>query len=163
MSLPGHGFCAFGPYRLDTARRVLLRDGVMVPLPPKAVDVLLVLVESAGQLVEKSELLEKVWPNTFVEDGNLSVNIFTLRKALGEAEGEGDYIRTVPRRGYTFVAPVIAEPVSVVPTFPAAERPASLIPPQVMTPPAFAARSFRPLIGILLTVVVGLASLSYVA
>ena len=109
MSLHGHGFYAFGPYRLDAAKRVLLRDGDMVPLPPKAVEVLLVLVESAGQLVEKSELLARVWPDTFVEDGNLSVNIFTLRNALGGAEDEGEYIRTVPRRGYTFVADVTVE------------------------------------------------------
>src|SRR5688572_11308586 len=110
MSLPGHGFYAFGPYRLDAVKRVLLRDGVMVPLPPKAVEVLVVLVQSAGQLVEKSELLARVWPDTFVEDGNLSVNIFTLRKALGEANGEGEYIRTVPRRGYTFIAEVTTGP-----------------------------------------------------
>src|SRR5687767_10552520 len=109
MSLRGHGFYSFGPYRLDAAKRVLLRDGGMVPLPPKAVEVLLVLVESAGQLVEKSELLEKVWPDTFVEDGNLSVNIFTLRKALGAGDDEGEYIRTVPRRGYTFVAEVTTD------------------------------------------------------
>jgi DNA-binding winged helix-turn-helix (wHTH) protein/tetratricopeptide (TPR) repeat protein/TolB-like protein len=155
MSLSGHGFYAFGPYRLDTVKRVLLRDGAMVPLPPKAVDILVVLVESAGQLVEKNELIAKVWPDTFVEDGNLSVNIFTLRKALGAADGEGEYIRTVPRRGYAFVAEVKEAPT-------VAQSPAFL-PPPVETPTAARERSFRPLVGVLLTVVIGLASLSYVA
>ena len=162
MSLRGHGFYAFGPYRLDTVKRVLLRDGAMVPLPPKAVDVLVVLVESAGQLVEKSELLEKVWPDTFVEEGNLSVNIFTLRKALGDADGEGEYIRTVPRRGYTFAAPVRAEPapIAAIPVARQATDPVLAFPaPALHTRHA---RHFHPLVGILLTVVVGLASLSYV-
>lgn len=156
MSLRGHGFYAFGPYRLDTIKRVLLRDGAMVPLPPKAVDVLVVLVESAGELVEKNELLARVWPDTFVEDGNLSVNIFTLRKALGEADGEGEYIRTVPRRGYTFVAEVTAEPATIAPTS------GPLLPPPAATTQAAPVRSFRPLVGLLLAVVVGLSSLSYV-
>ena len=160
MSLRGHGFYMFGPYRLDTAKRVLLRDGVMVPLPPKAVDLLVVLVESAGELVEKRELIERVWPDTFVEDGNLSVNIFTLRKALGAADGEGEYIRTVPRRGYTFVAEVTEEPSAVA----SAEAEVSIPPlpaPEAQTT-ARSARFYRTLVGILLTVVVGLSSLSYV-
>src|SRR5688572_11745997 len=155
MSLRNHGFYAFGPYRLDTVKRVLLRDGAMVPLPPKAVDLLVVLVESAGELVEKRELIERVWPDTFVEEGNLSVNIFTLRKALGAADGEGEYIRTIPRRGYTFVAEVTEDPSGVAAA--AAEVPASLVPPP---PPN--GRSYRTLVGILLTIVVGLSSLSYV-
>lgn len=154
MSLSGHGFYTFGPYRLDAVKRVLLRDGAMVPLPPKAVDVLLVLVESAGQLVEKSELLARVWPDTFVEDGNLSVNIFTLRKALGDSDDEDEFIRTVPRRGYVFVADVTTDRAPVTP-------PTS--PPSFPTsPPAARDRSMRPIVGILLTVVVGLLTLSYV-
>jgi adenylate cyclase len=163
MSLRGRGFYAFGPYRLDSVKRVLLRDGVMVPLPPKAVDLLVVLVESAGELVEKRELLERVWPDTFVEDGNLSVNIFTLRKALGAADDEGEYIRTVPRRGYTFVAEVTEEPAAVAPV--EAGVPTSFVPPSpardARTQPG-KERAFRPLVGILLTIVVGLSSLSYV-
>jgi adenylate cyclase len=163
MSLRGHDFYAFGPYRLDAGKRVLLRDGEMVALPPKAVDVLVVLVESAGQLVEKGELLAKVWPDTFVEDGNLSVNIFTLRKVLGEADGEGEYIRTVPRRGYTFVAPVTVEPTPSPRTASEPVPPPLTIQAAVAAPPATRSRTFHPLVGVLLTIIVGLSSLSYVA
>ena len=164
MSLPGHGLYDFGPYRLDAVKRVLLREGAMVPLPPKAVEVLLVLVESAGQLVEKSELLARVWPDTFVEEGNLAVNIFTLRKALGAADDEGEYIRTVPRRGYTFVAEVTTGAVQVPA---AASVPAQVAqtpsPPPAHTLPAVRrARPISPMAGALLAVVLGLLTLSYV-
>jgi tetratricopeptide (TPR) repeat protein/TolB-like protein len=123
--------------------------------------VLVVLVESAGRLVEKNELIARVWPNTFVEDGNLSVNIFTLRKALGAAEGEGEYIRTVPRRGYTFVAEVTTEPDADVADRVAGDIPPPSLPRPVPAPSAARSRSFSPLVGILLTVVVALSSLSY--
>src|SRR5215510_15354275 len=93
----------FGPYRLDTAERVLLRGGQPVALAPKAFDVLLVLVESSGHIVEKDELMNRVWANSFVEEGNLKVTVSVLRKALEEG---GQYIETVPRRGYRFVASV---------------------------------------------------------
>ena len=168
MSLPGHGFYAFGPFRLDAAKRVLLREGDMVPLPPKAVDVLLVLVESAGQLVEKSELLARVWPDTFVEEGNLSVNIFTLRKALGgddDKDDEDEYIKTVPKRGYVFVAGVKEEPATVPHSpflVPRSSPDVPPIPPRLARSEAGSSRSFRTLAGVLLTLVVGLSSLSYV-
>ncbi len=100
----------FGPFRLNAADRLLLRDGQPVPLTSKAFDTLLVLVRSSGHLVEKGELMERVWPDTFVEEGTLVQNIFTLRRVLGEAEGPQQYIETIPRRGYCFVAPVIALP-----------------------------------------------------
>ena len=92
----------FGPYRLDTAERVLMRDDQPVALAPKAFDVLLMLVESSGHIVEKDELMNRVWANSFVEEGNLKVTVSVLRKAL---EG-GQYIETVPHRGYRFVASV---------------------------------------------------------
>jgi tetratricopeptide (TPR) repeat protein/TolB-like protein len=132
----------------------------MVPLPPKAVDVLLVLVASAGQLVEKSELLAKVWPDTFVEEGNLSVNIFTLRKALGDADGEGEYIRTVPRRGYTFVAEVTTEGRAVDAAMGGTAT--TFLPLPSGAKSAGRSPYFRPLVGLLLTVVAALSSLSYV-
>ncbi|HKR13401.1 MAG TPA: tetratricopeptide repeat protein [Pyrinomonadaceae bacterium] len=96
----------FGPFCLDAGERVLLRDGRLVPLPAKALSTLLTLVLSRGQLVEKDVLIQRVWPDEFVEEGNLSQHIFMLRKALGETAGNAKYIETVPRRGYRFVAPV---------------------------------------------------------
>lgn len=96
----------FGPYRLDASQRVLLREGKPVSLTLKAFDTLQVLVEKHGHVVEKDDLMRQVWPDAFVEESNLTQNIFTLRKALGETTGEFKYIETVPRRGYRFVAPV---------------------------------------------------------
>lgn len=96
----------FGPFCLDAGERVLLRDGRLVPLPAKVVSTLLTLVLSRGQLVEKEVLIEKVWPDEFVEEGNLAQHIFMLRKALGESVDNAKYIETVPRRGYRFVAAV---------------------------------------------------------
>jgi Tol biopolymer transport system component/DNA-binding winged helix-turn-helix (wHTH) protein len=96
----------FGPFRMDAGECLLLRDGQSVPLKPKAFDVLLALVEQPGHLLEKDELMKKVWSDTFVEEANLSYNISLIRKALGEGENGQKYIETVPRRGYRFVAGV---------------------------------------------------------
>ena len=84
----------------------MLRDGQPVTLPPKDVETLLALVERAGHIVEKEELLEKVWPGVFIEEGNLSRHIFNLRQVLGDSPDGHKYIETVPRRGYRFVASV---------------------------------------------------------
>ncbi|HEX5875263.1 MAG TPA: winged helix-turn-helix domain-containing protein [Pyrinomonadaceae bacterium] len=94
----------FGRFRLKTAERVLLREGEPVPLTPKVFDILLTLVEHGGQVVQKDDLMRRVWPNTFVEEGNLTQNISLLRKALGETPDGVQFIETVPRRGYRFVA-----------------------------------------------------------
>jgi DNA-binding winged helix-turn-helix (wHTH) protein/TolB-like protein/Tfp pilus assembly protein PilF len=99
-------FYEFGPYRLDTAERVLLRDGQPVPLTPKALQTLLVLVESSGRILDKDVLLSRVWPDTFVEEITLAQNVSTLRKMLGVDQQGRQYIETVPRRGYRFVANV---------------------------------------------------------
>jgi DNA-binding winged helix-turn-helix (wHTH) protein/Tfp pilus assembly protein PilF len=96
----------FGPFRLDPLDRRLLRGGRPIPLPAKVFDLLLLLVQHGGRLVEKATLIESVWPDSFVEEHNLTVSISMLRKALGENQGEHQYIETVPRRGYRFVAPV---------------------------------------------------------
>ena len=97
----------FGDYRLDPRRRLLLRsDGESIPLTPKAFDVLLYLLQHPGVVVSKEELLAAVWPETAVEEGNLSQNIYTLRRALAEERGEHRYIATIPGSGYRFVAPV---------------------------------------------------------
>jgi DNA-binding winged helix-turn-helix (wHTH) protein/Tfp pilus assembly protein PilF len=94
----------FGPFHLDGSKRLLTSRGESVPLTPKAFDTLLVLVEHAGKVMEKEELLRMVWPDTVVEEGNLSFNIHGLRKALGERPREHKYILTIPGRGYCFVA-----------------------------------------------------------
>jgi TolB-like protein/DNA-binding winged helix-turn-helix (wHTH) protein/Tfp pilus assembly protein PilF len=96
----------FGRFVLDPAEKVLLRDGHAVSLPPKALETLLVLVEKHGHVMDKAELLQRVWPDTFVEEATLAQNIFTLRKALDDSPDGPEYIETVPKRGYRFVAPV---------------------------------------------------------
>lgn len=96
----------FGPFRLETAERTLLRDGHPISLPPKVFDTLLLLVQRSGHVVEKDELMQKLWPDTFVEESNLTQNVFTLRRVLGEAHDEHPYIETLPKRGYRFVADV---------------------------------------------------------
>jgi TolB-like protein/DNA-binding winged helix-turn-helix (wHTH) protein/cytochrome c-type biogenesis protein CcmH/NrfG len=105
----------FGSYHLDAVERVLLRDGQPVTLPPKDLETLLVLVERAGHIVEKEELLEKVWPGVFVEEGNLARHIFNLRQVLGENPDGRKYIETIPKRGYRFVAAVQEDPEATAP------------------------------------------------
>ncbi|HXG66222.1 MAG TPA: winged helix-turn-helix domain-containing protein [Blastocatellia bacterium] len=96
----------FGPYILDSEDRILRRDGELVQLTPKAFDTLLTLVENAGRILEKEELMKKVWPDAFVEEANLAVNISSLRKILADGSEDKTYIETIPRRGYRFVARV---------------------------------------------------------
>src|SRR5579884_1597460 len=100
----------FGPFRVDAQREVLLRDGKPVPLTPKTFQILLVLVRHSQQVVTKDDLMKAVWPDTFVEEANLSRNIFMLRKALGESPEDRRYIVTVPGRGYR-----LAESVRLAP------------------------------------------------
>lgn len=93
----------FGPFRLEPAEHKLLRGGEVVALTPKVLDTLVMLVRNSGHLLEKDELIRSLWPDSFVEAGNLSNNIFVLRKALGS---DHEYIETVRRRGYRFVGAV---------------------------------------------------------
>ncbi len=99
-------FYEFGPFRVDTIKYVLTRDGEVVPLSLKAFEILLALIQNRGQVLEKNELLQRVWPDTVVEENNLARNISALRKALDEQPNEHHYILTVPGRGYRFVASV---------------------------------------------------------
>jgi len=92
----------FGPFLLDCARARLTLNNEVIPLSPKALEILRLLVESGGALVEKDDLMRKVWPDTFVEDGNLSVHIFALRKALAKGGVGYTYIETIPRLGFRF-------------------------------------------------------------
>ncbi len=103
---------------MSTSEKRLLRGGIPVPLTPKAFDLLAVLVENSGHLLEKDELLKKIWPDSFVEEANLSVKMSEVRRALGEGPNDHHYVETIPRRGYRFVAgvkelnKVEAEPVT---------------------------------------------------
>jgi TolB-like protein/Tfp pilus assembly protein PilF len=93
----------FGPYRLDRGAQLLFRDSKRLALAPKAVELLLALVDAKGNLVGKQELLQKVWADAVVEEGSLTYHISLLRKALGESSGENLFIETIPKRGYRFV------------------------------------------------------------
>lgn len=108
MSTSGRRFYEFGDFCLDASERLLSRGGVTVPLTPKAIDLLLALVEQPGRLLDKETLLNTVWPDTFVEENNLADNIFKLRRVLGDGENGPRFIETVPKRGYRFVADVRA-------------------------------------------------------
>jgi TolB-like protein/Flp pilus assembly protein TadD len=96
----------FGAFRLDEKERLLFRNGTPISLTPKVFDLLLLLVQRSNSLVEKETILSEIWPDAFVEEANLSVNVATLRKALGEVINEFQYIETVPKRGYRFLAKV---------------------------------------------------------
>ena len=102
---------SFGPFRLDVAERLLLRDGEPITLPPKAFETLLVLVQNSGRLITKRDLMNRLWPDTFVEEANLANNISLLRKVLDDDRQECKYIETVPKSGYRFVA-TVTEPAT---------------------------------------------------
>ena len=99
-------FYEFGPFRVNTEERLLRRGDEVLPLTPKAIDTLLALISSPGHMLEKERLMKAVWPDTFVEEGALVRNISILRKALGEGTDDAQYIDTIPKRGYRFIAPV---------------------------------------------------------
>lgn len=106
---------AFGDFRLNTLERVLENAGHPISVVPKALDVLIVLVENRGRIVEKEDLMRKVWPETFVEDNNLAFNVSVLRKLFGETGAAQHYIETVPKRGYRFIADVVEIPEKELP------------------------------------------------
>jgi transcriptional activator of cad operon len=104
----------FGPFEYDTEQRLLFRAGETVPLVPKAIDTLHVLIERRGRVVEKAELMKLVWPDSIVEEVGLARNVSLLRKALGDEGAESPYIETIPRRGYRFAA-AEAPPAAPIP------------------------------------------------
>jgi DNA-binding winged helix-turn-helix (wHTH) protein/TolB-like protein/Flp pilus assembly protein TadD len=106
MSEQTKHFYEFANFRIDTAKRLLLREGKVVPLTPKAFDTLIALVENSGRVMEKDDLMKRLWPDTIVEEANLTQSISVLRKALGESPNEHKFIVTVPGRGYKFAADV---------------------------------------------------------
>jgi DNA-binding winged helix-turn-helix (wHTH) protein/TolB-like protein/Tfp pilus assembly protein PilF len=106
MPVPAIEGYEFGPYRIDIGERLLHRGDELIPLSPKLVETLLVLVRNAGRMVDKSDLMKAVWPDTFVEEGALTRNISLLRKTLGDTGEQAAYIETFPKRGYRFVGTV---------------------------------------------------------
>jgi TolB-like protein/DNA-binding winged helix-turn-helix (wHTH) protein len=121
MSDPAKPVYTFADFQLDPTNKTLLRSGIAVSMTPKVFDTLALLVERTGQLVEKDEFVQKLWPGTFVEDAALAENISRLRRALGESDGQR-LIVTVPKRGYRFVADVKAVAATEVTAAPAGEK-----------------------------------------
>ena len=105
----GEPAISFGPYRLLAAQRLLLEGDKPVRLGSRAFDILTALVERAGEVVGKEELIARAWPATFVEEANLKIQVSALRRALGDGQGDNRYVVTVVGRGYNFVAPIRKE------------------------------------------------------
>jgi len=112
MTLKTRGFYEFGPFRLEPEEHLLLRENVPISLSPKTFDLLVFLVKNYGRLVTKEEIMQAVWPESFVEEANLTVSISALRKALGEKEG-ARHIETISKKGYRFVT--LVREVTVTP------------------------------------------------
>ena len=123
MSTPVKHFYEFGSFRLDLEERMLLQRGQPIALPPKVFETLILLIERNGRVVDKKEMMNLLWPDRYVEEANLTQNIFMLRKALGESQKD-QYIETVPKRGYRFVAAVREIQEEVTPI--AAEEPVTV-------------------------------------
>jgi len=148
MSGQARHFYAFGHFRLYPDEYLLVREGQAVPLPPRVFDTLALLVKNSGHLIEKEELMKRLWPDAFVEEANLTNNISMLRKALGETVDE-HYIETVPRRGYRFVAPVSLEQ----------EENAASLPADPPNPPS--RKPGRALLAVFALLLAAVASLAY--
>src|SRR5262249_17064804 len=120
MSPENNNLYEFGPYVLDVRGGILLKGDATVRLTPRAFQILLVLMRHASEVVDKDQLMKEVWPDIFVEEGNLSRNIYELRKALGDDIAEPRYIETIPKRGYRFIAPLKVSLVQAAPPVPPA-------------------------------------------
>jgi predicted ATPase/DNA-binding winged helix-turn-helix (wHTH) protein len=129
----GAAAISFGPFRLVAAQRLLLEGDKPVRLGSRAFDILTALIERAGEMVGKEELIARVWPATYVDDANLKIQVSALRRALGDGQGDNRYIATVVGRGYNFVAPIREaarpSPDSTSPTFPSSISPSPTIAP----------------------------------
>ncbi|MBV8673302.1 MAG: winged helix-turn-helix domain-containing protein [Acidobacteriaceae bacterium] len=160
---------SFGPFRLLPSEHLLLRGDTAIPLAPKSFELLVVLVTRHGQLLTRDELMQAIWPDSFVEEINLTVNISLLRKVLGEQSDGRQYIATVPKRGYRFDAPIreagqIAEEAApaapLLPSVPASSDSA----PAQLAPETRRARSLAlkwPAIAIIVLIVAGIAWITY--
>src|ERR1035438_5968362 len=114
----GASIFEFGPFRIDVLRRSLEREGQPVALSGRAFGILIVLLEQRGEVVDKDALMRQVWPDTSVEENNITVAISALRRALGETRATPKWIVTIPGRGYTFVGEVRSDPPTVAETAP---------------------------------------------
>jgi TolB-like protein/Tfp pilus assembly protein PilF len=119
MPLYEEALYEFGPFRVDPSQRVLARNGELIPLAPKVFDTLLALLQGRGDVLGKEDLLKRVWPESFVEEGSLAQNISILRKVLGEGADGRPYIQTIPKRGYRFVCSVKGVLAATTPDEPA--------------------------------------------
>src|SRR5262245_13229055 len=119
--------CRFGRFRVDTREQQLTREGAAIPITPKVFETLVVFLRHPGRLLTKDDLLQAIWPDTAVEEANLTVNVSTLRRLLA-AKGEPPCIETVPRRGYRFVRPVNVEDMLATspPVAPRPDKPATV-------------------------------------
>src|SRR5467141_2361239 len=99
----------FGSFRLIPAQRMLLEDEKPLRLGSRALDILVTLIESAGETIGKDQLIARTWPDTVVDEGSLRVHVAALRKALGDGQAGKRYIANIPGRGYSFIAPVMRE------------------------------------------------------
>ncbi len=130
-------FYEFDRFRIDVKRRMLMRDGEPIAIKAKAFDTLLLLVQHRGRLLEKEQLMNRLWPDTVVEEANLTQNIFEVRKVLGETAGDQRFIVTAARRGYRFVGEVcevaenVAERRNDVAVDDASAKPAAVVVPRV--------------------------------
>jgi len=112
-SAPDPAGYVFGPFRLDLVSRQVFQGEQIVPMTARVFDTLLLLIRRAGQLVEKDELLDQVWPDSHVSEDSVTQSISALRRALGEDPAQPGFITTVPRRGYRFTGPVTVQPAEV--------------------------------------------------
>jgi len=129
-------FYEFGPFRLDLEERLLIQEGQPVALPPKVFETLVLLVERNGRVLGKDEMMSLLWPDRYVEESNLTQTIFMLRKILGEGQSSAQFIETVPKRGYRFVAPVkeMQEEVETAATLEQADAARDTSPEDEITP-----------------------------
>src|SRR6202165_4077087 len=102
-----HRNLQFGPFELSSSERVLRRDGVMLPLGSRALDILIYLAERPGEVIAKQELIDHVWPDVTVEEGSIRVHVAAIRKALGDGQFGNRYIANIKGRGYSFVGIVV--------------------------------------------------------
>lgn len=152
----GKHFYEFGPFRLDPAERLLLRNNQAVSLAPKVFETLLLLVENSGHLMSKDELMKRLWPETFVEEVNLAQNISALRRALAEKDGGVQYIETVPKGGYRFVGKVTTSEPSKPVVAPDQATLTTPVPPLARVQPQF----LRPRLMLGLAIVLALVALA---
>jgi len=126
---------AFGHFRFHVADRTLTRDGVLIRLTPKTAELLLALLAADGRLVTKEELLQRIWPSTFVEDSNLPFQVHQVRQALDDSAAEPRYIETLPRRGYRFIHPIETERAELARATPVEIDVERQVPPSVALEP----------------------------